>query len=208
VHGLLGIGHPQKVEHHRQPFAEILVEAQHPPGDLVARGLWWVLLGDPEVATNEREYRKPRHRLPIGHTVPLVDLDLSRAAALHELVAKAALPRARLGDHADDLRVPRDRLLERRLESGHLLLPADKLREAARTGHVDARPHSAQTLELEDVQWIGQPFDAGLPQVSKLKVAGDELRRVPGEEHLSRIGHLLHPRGETDSVALRHVVHP
>jgi hypothetical protein len=37
-HGLLGIGHPKEIEHHRQPFAEILVEAHHAPGDLVASG--------------------------------------------------------------------------------------------------------------------------------------------------------------------------
>src|SRR6266542_3620468 len=36
----------------------------------------------------------------------------------------------------------------------------------------------------------------------------DELGRVPGEQRLPSIGHLLHPRGETDCVALRRVVHP
>ncbi len=71
-------------------------------------------------------------RLPVGDAVRLVDGDLPRAAALGELVAEAALARSRLGDHADDLRVPRDRPLERRLESGHLALAADELREAAR----------------------------------------------------------------------------
>src|SRR5262245_25777690 len=95
-HGLLGIGHPQEVEHHPQPFAEILVEAQHPPGDLVARGLWWVLLRDPEVTTNERKNRGPRHRLPVGDAVSFIDLDLPPSAALHKLVAKAALAGSRI----------------------------------------------------------------------------------------------------------------
>ncbi len=79
----------------------------------------------------------------------LVDGDLPRAAALGELVAEPALAGPGFGDHADDLRVPRDRLLERRLQSGHLALAADELGEAARVGNVEPRPQSAHTLELD-----------------------------------------------------------
>jgi hypothetical protein len=42
----------------------------------------------------------------MGHPVPLIDLDLPRAAALYKLVADAALAGSRLGDYPDDLRVP------------------------------------------------------------------------------------------------------
>jgi len=47
-------------------------------------------------------------------------------------VAKPALSRSGLGDHPDDLRVPRDRPLERGLENGHLALAADELGKAPR----------------------------------------------------------------------------
>jgi hypothetical protein len=42
----------------------------------------------------------------------------------------------------------------------------------------------------------------------ELEVAGNELGRVPREESLAGIGHLLHPRGQANRVALRRVVHP
>ena len=143
----------------------------------------------------------------MGDAVRLVDGDLPRATALGELVAEAALAGSCIGDHADDLRVPRDRLLERRLERGHLALAADELGEAARVGDVEAGPHPPDALELEDVQQVVQPLDAGFAQIAELEVAGHELGRVPGEERLPGIGHLLHALREPDRVAERRVVH-
>src|SRR5438093_7966673 len=120
----------------------------------------------------------------MGDAVRLVDGERARAATLHELVAKAALARSRLGDHADDLRVARDCPLERRLQSRHLATPANELREAARVRDVEPGSHPPHTLELEDVQQVAQPLDARLTQVSELEVARNELGRVPGQKRL------------------------
>jgi hypothetical protein len=54
------------------------------------------VLGDPEVAAPELEDRQQRHGLPVSDAVRFVDGNLPRAAALHELVAKAALAGSRL----------------------------------------------------------------------------------------------------------------
>jgi len=77
----------------------------------------------------------------VRHAVRLVQGDLPHAAALGKLVAKAALPRPRLGDDSDDPRVPRDRLRERGLQRSHFSLPSDEPREAPRAGHVETGPH-------------------------------------------------------------------
>ena len=151
--GFSGSGTPRK-SNITASHSPTLSSRRHAPGDLVARGLRWVLFGDPEVATNERKNGEPRHRLPMGYTVSLVDLDLPRSTALHKLVAKAAFAGSRLGDYADDLRVPRYPPLECRLQSRHLALTSDELGEAARSGDLESGPHPAHTLELEDAQWV------------------------------------------------------
>ena len=73
---------------------------------------------------------------------------------------------------------------------------------------LEAGAHPTHTLELEDVQWVAQPLDPSFTQISELEVTRNELGRVPSDKRLASIGHLLHPRGETDRVALRRVVHP
>src|SRR5262249_51840644 len=130
------------------------------------------------------------------------------AAALDELVAKPALARPRLGDHAYDLRVPRNRLLESSLQSGHLALAPDELGEAARAGHVETGPYAAHALELEDVHWIARSPDPSFAKISERKVARNQLRGVFRE--IDRVGcrDLLHARGKADRMALRRVVHP
>jgi hypothetical protein len=75
-------------------------------------------------------------------------------------------------------------------------------------GDVQAGAHPPHTLELENVQQVAQPLDPSFTQISELDVAGNELGRVPGQERLPGIRHLLHPRRETDCVSLRRVVHP
>src|SRR5262249_49176750 len=139
--------------------------------------------------------------------VSFIDLDLPPSAALHKLVAKAALAGSRIGDDADDLCMPRDRLLEGSLERGHLALAANELGEAARSRHLKASTHPSHTLALEDVQRIVQSFDASFTQVAELKVTRNELRRVLRE--IGRIGRrdLLHARREPDGMALRRVIH-
>jgi hypothetical protein len=142
------------------------------------------------------------------HAVSLVDLDLPRAAALHELVAKAALPRSRLGDHADDLCVPRNRSLERRLESRHLALAADELGEASCVGHLQARPHPAHALELEDTDRLRQTPHLVPPEIAQseepLAYLGGPFRQVDSP----RLGDLLHPRRQVGRMPQRRVVHP
>src|SRR5262249_16865549 len=133
--GPLGIRHAEKIEHEWEPLGERLIEQQHASGDLVARRPRCVVLGDPEAAAMELEDREKRYCLSVGKAVALVNRDLPRAAALSELIAKPTLPGPRLGNYPDDLRVPRDRLLERRLQSRHLALASNELSETARAGH-------------------------------------------------------------------------
>ncbi len=107
--------------------------------------------------------------------MPLVDLDLPCAAALHELVAKAALADPWLGDYADDLRVPGDRLLERRPQSGHLALATQELGEPARPRHLEPRPKTAEPLELVDAKGLLHPLDGELSEVVQRKLPSTSL---------------------------------
>ena len=191
------------------PSAERLVEQQHSPGDLVPSGLVAVLLGDPEeAARNSSRIGRKGTSFVCENAVRLVDRDLARATALGELVAEPALSRSRFGDHADDLRVPRNRLLERGVQSRHLALASDELGEAACAGDVEAAVHAAHALELEDVQRIVHSFDPSFTKVAELKVTRDQLRSVLGE--IGRVGgrDLLHPRRQVGRMSKRRVVHP
>src|SRR4029077_1188940 len=68
--GPLPGGHAEDIDQQREPLNERLVEENHPPGNLVARRLSRVLVGDAEVAAEELQNRQPRHRFPVGHAVP------------------------------------------------------------------------------------------------------------------------------------------
>src|SRR6266542_3806315 len=136
--GSLWIWHAEEIEYEREPVGERLVEQKHPPRDLLARGLVAVLLGNSENGTQQLQDRVEGDELRVRQPVRLVDYDSARPAALGELVAKAALAGPRFGHHADDLRIPRNRLVERCLKSGHLAVTPDELGEATRAGYVEA----------------------------------------------------------------------
>jgi hypothetical protein len=76
-----------------------------------------ILLAKPEIAAQQLEKREKGNCLSVRHRMSFVDGDSPRAAALHELVAKSALARSRLGDYADDLRISRDCPLKCGLQS-------------------------------------------------------------------------------------------
>ena len=117
------------------------------------------MLGDPEVPALEFEDGEKGYGLAVGDSVPLVDQDLPRAAALGEFETKPAFPRSRLGDHPDDLRVPRDCPLQCCLKSAHLALAADELGKAARVGDLEAGPNPTHALELVDPNRVMHPLD-------------------------------------------------
>jgi hypothetical protein len=149
---ILGGGHTEKLEDDGHHVAKAFVEEQQRAGDLPSRLGALVLCGDSEVGAPELEDRQIGNRPSVRRAMALVDEDPARTTTLDELEAEAALTHARIGDNADDLPVPCDRLLERRLENRHLALAADELGEAARMGDIEAGPHPPHTLELEDVQ--------------------------------------------------------
>src|SRR5262249_28379838 len=122
-------------------------------------------------------------------------------------VAKAALAGSRLGDYADDLRVSRNRPLERRLESSHLALTADELREAARVGNVQARPHSPHALELVDMNRVTYPFDLERSEIAELEEPSHQLRSMLRQVRAPRRSKLLHPCCQAHGLPLRGVIH-
>jgi hypothetical protein len=135
--GPIWIWHAEELEHEWEPVGERLVEQKHPPRDLLARGLVAVLLGNSENSTQQLQDREERDALGVRQPVRLVDYDSACPAALGEFVAEPTLAGSRVGDDAENLRVPRGCLLERRLESRHLALTSDELGETARVGDVE-----------------------------------------------------------------------
>ncbi len=144
----------------------------------------------------------------MGHAVPLIDLDLPRAATFGEFVAEAALAGSRLGDDANDLRVPRDRLPECGLQNGHLAQTSDELREAARTGHLETTAHPPHTLELEHTDRLRQATHLVPPQIAQNEEPLAHLRRRLRDVDPPRLCDLLHPRRQVGRVSERRVVHP
>jgi hypothetical protein len=128
----LGIRDTQEVEEEREGVGQGGVEQQELAGDLLAHCLRGVLRADPEVPAQELQHQEVRDHLPVRRTVHLVDRDPARAAALDELVGKAALANARLGHDADDLPVARSRPCQGGLQGRDLRIPPDEAREAAR----------------------------------------------------------------------------
>src|SRR5262249_58358818 len=95
----LGVWHAEKIEHDRQRLPQRLVKQESPPGDLVAGRSRRVVLGYAEVAALKLANRKEGYGLPVRDSVPLVDGDFARAAALGELIAQATLACCRLRHH-------------------------------------------------------------------------------------------------------------
>jgi hypothetical protein len=102
----------------------------------------------------------------VGDTVALVHGDLSRPAALGELVAEAALAGPGLSNHPDDLRFSCDHSFERGVQGGHLTLAADELGEATRSRHVEPGTHRAEPFERVDPERLPHAFEVEHPERS------------------------------------------
>ena len=98
---VLGIGHAQEVEHHRELLAEVLAEQEQAAGDLLARALVPVPLADAEEVPEQLQDRDERDPLAVRDAARLVRGEPARAAALEELEAEPALARPRFRDDAD-----------------------------------------------------------------------------------------------------------
>ena len=149
--GALGIGHAEEVEEQGERVGEGGVQQQQHTGDLLARGAVVVGRGDAEAAAEHLEHGAQRDGAAVGEPVRLQHLEALRAAALDELVAEAALARARLRHDADHLAAPRGGALEGGVELGALGVAPDEAREAACKRAVEARALLARAFEAEDV---------------------------------------------------------
>src|SRR5439155_18947908 len=128
-----GVGDAEEVEEELQCLAELPVEEQEPPGDLLARDSVAVPLADAEIAAHDLQDGEERDHLPVRHAVRLVDGEAAGTAALGELVAEPALADSGLGDHAHHLALTVERTGEGRLEGRHLVRSPNEAREAAGT---------------------------------------------------------------------------
>ncbi len=146
----LGIGHSQEVEDERQVLPEGVVEEQEPAGDLLARRLLGVALGDPEHPPNELEDGQEGDPPGVRDAVALEDRDPLGAAPLDELVAQPALADPRLAHDPYDGASALERRAERRLERRELIAAADEAREPSRAGDVEPRAQRPGALEPED----------------------------------------------------------
>src|SRR5437773_665695 len=129
------------------------------------------------------------------------------AGALDELVAEAALSRARLRGNEDDLRSTRLRLAQGPLEQSELALAADEAREAARPGTLEAAPDLARTPQLEHAHGNACALETLFATVEEVEEARREARGLLGHGDAAWWRQLLRPGGEPDDVPLRGVVH-
>src|SRR5581483_7319372 len=184
-----------------------LVEPERAAGDAIARGVVGIVVADPELAPELRDPRQEGNHPAVRQGVAFGATDPARAARLEKLPAQAALPDARLRDHADHPPRARDRVRERRLELARLLGAPDEAREAARARRIEARPDRPHALELVRPDGLAGALHGERAEVAQAEPAGDERRRVLRQVRPLRTRELLHARGETDRVALCRVVH-
>src|SRR5205814_10155106 len=90
------------------------------------------VVADTEETARQRDDHVKGKHASVGERARIVKRHA--AGALDELVAEAALSRARLRGNEDDLRSTRLRLAQSPLEQSELALTADEAREAARPG--------------------------------------------------------------------------
>jgi hypothetical protein len=185
-----------------------LVEEQQPSCDLLAGGLVAVLLRDPVEGAEELEDRKEGDELSVRDPVSLADRDAVRAAGLRELVADAALPDARLSDHAHHLARARKRAREGRLERRELLRPADEAQEAARPRQVEAAAQAAHALELVHADGLAHTLEREEAEVAQAEEASCDPGCVVTQVDSPRLGELLHPGRQPHDGTLGRVVHP
>jgi hypothetical protein len=205
--GLAGSGTPRNWNMMGSASWQLRVGQEHLPGDLLARQVVAVVLGDTEGVPVELHPREQRDRLPVRHAMSRNDADAPGAATLAELVAEPALADARLADEADDLPLAGERALEALLEHRHLSCPSDETREAAHPGDVEPRAELATALELEETERLAQPLHVRRSEIAEAQVSPDELRGVLGQERPPRLGELLHPLRQPDRVPEGRVVH-
>src|SRR5262245_15464680 len=142
-----------------------------------------------------------------GTTLPwaspcAVDGDAARTAALHELVAEAALARFGLGDHAHDLTIALERARQGCLQARHLGLAPHEAREPAGARDLQARAHRPHAFELIDLQRLVYALDGGRPEIGELEETRDQARRVLGQVGAVRRRDRVHASGEADGVPI------
>ena len=157
--GRSGSGTPRKSKTSGRHLAQALVEQQHPSGDLFARGLVGVLVGDPEEARGRARASAAAGSPSRAETPCASKTAIPRARQRSsELEAESALPEPGLADDADDLRVPADRPLERRFESRHLVRSGRRsARSRATRDDLERRAQRAHSLELVDAHRLHSP---------------------------------------------------
>jgi hypothetical protein len=202
-HRAVRVRHGEEVEHQGQALGEALVEEQQLARYPLARHPVGVALADLEIRAQELEYGQQRDRLRVRLACHVVEGDVLRLAALHELVAEAALADAGLADDPDHVRLPRERLLQRM----QFLVAADEVREAARARHVEPPAGSADAGQLVHPQCPAAALDLELAKVGEREVALHERRRVIAEIDPVGRGELLHALREAHRVADRRVGH-
>lgn len=109
---LAGVRDAQEVEGERQLSFESTIEQQQPAGDLLARDLVCVVLGDAVEVSQQLQDGKHRNQLAVSGTVRLEDGDLARTTALQEFQAETALADASVCHDTDDPALPFDRALQ------------------------------------------------------------------------------------------------
>ncbi len=102
---LVGVGHAEKVEDHRQGVAQRLIEQEEPAGHLVPGRRRAVVLGDPVEAALELADGLKGNRIAVRHAVGLEGRQAPCPAPLQKLEAQATLARTGLGHDAHHLSV-------------------------------------------------------------------------------------------------------
>jgi hypothetical protein len=146
-------------------------------------------------------------QLAVRRTVRLVDGDVARPAALHELEAQPALADVGLGDDSDAAAASFEETVERRLQHRQLVGAADESREPADSRTVEPAAQRADTDELVDDHGHADTLDIEGAEIAQLEVPLDQARRVLREVGAVRGGALLNALRQPHGVPLRRVIH-
>ena len=183
------------------------IECQHLPGDLGPNGARVIAVVHMTIALEQVHDGEIGRGFAVGHGRTLQHPPTLRVVRVDELIHQAGLPYPGLTDHRHYLPVSGPRTLQGLHQHREFGVAADKAREPAGRGRLQAPPDAAGADQLKDIERRCQALDRHGSQRRDLDIPLSQTQHRLGQQDRAWHGHLLHAGRQVGGLAHRRVVH-